>query len=244
MKNLSHFPKTDIRFWQRAVFRQSYTRNGKSFLTKAWAMKVAHEGRPLGTLNKAVAAATARDIYLFLAANGWEAAVARFKKTKRVAGERNTERAITLGEFLDAVFRVSTSRSTIEGYATAFRKIVADLFGLSGDPAKFDHRSGGREKWLARVPCTQAPFDNDNCSALQSVRRLSRGLGRDDNDSGMSEGEKEPDPVLGVCRSHQLPGHIVDGGDVISVNCIAKTESISQKSGLWTARRSSLPFTN
>jgi hypothetical protein len=46
-----------------------------------------------------------------------------------------------VGEFLDAVFRVSTSRSTIEGYATAFRKIVADLFGLSGDPAKFDHRA-------------------------------------------------------------------------------------------------------
>jgi hypothetical protein len=38
------------------------------------AMKVAHEGRgeafPLGTPNKAVAAATARDIYLFPAANG------------------------------------------------------------------------------------------------------------------------------------------------------------------------------
>jgi hypothetical protein len=142
---LGHFSKSDIRCWQRAVFRQSYTRNGKSFLTKAWAMKVAHEGRretfPLGTFNKAVAAATARDIYLFLAANGWEAALARYKKTKRIAGERNTERAITVGEFLDAVFRVSTSRSTIEGYATAFRKIVADLFGLSGDPAKFDHRS-------------------------------------------------------------------------------------------------------
>jgi hypothetical protein len=83
---LGHFSKSDIRYWQRAVFCQSYTRNGKSFLTKAWAMKVAHEGRretfPLGTLNKAVAAATARDIYLFLAANGWEAALARYKKTK------------------------------------------------------------------------------------------------------------------------------------------------------------------
>ena len=45
-----------------AVFRQSYTRNGPSFLTKAWAMKVAYEGRretfPLGTPNKAVAAAS------------------------------------------------------------------------------------------------------------------------------------------------------------------------------------------
>jgi hypothetical protein len=43
---------------------------------------------------------------------------------------------ITVGSFLDAVFGVSTNRSTIEGYATAFRKIVADLFGFSSDHAK------------------------------------------------------------------------------------------------------------
>jgi hypothetical protein len=57
---LGHFSKSDIRYWQRAVFRQSYTRNGRTFLTKAWAMKVAHEGRrstfSLGTPNKAAAA--------------------------------------------------------------------------------------------------------------------------------------------------------------------------------------------
>ena len=41
-----------------AVFRQSFTRNGHSFLTKAWAIKVAYEGRretfPLGTRLEAV----------------------------------------------------------------------------------------------------------------------------------------------------------------------------------------------
>jgi hypothetical protein len=72
MKNLSHFPKTEIRFWQSAVFLQSYTRSGQSFLTKVWAMKVAYEGLretfPPGTLNKAEAVARARDVYLFLAA--------------------------------------------------------------------------------------------------------------------------------------------------------------------------------
>jgi hypothetical protein len=55
---LGHFSKSDVRYWQRAVFRQSYTRNGHSFLTKAWAMKVAYEGRreafPLGTRLEAV----------------------------------------------------------------------------------------------------------------------------------------------------------------------------------------------
>jgi hypothetical protein len=29
MKDLSHFPKTDIRFWQKGVSRQRYTVNGR-----------------------------------------------------------------------------------------------------------------------------------------------------------------------------------------------------------------------
>ena len=50
---------------------------------------------------------------------------------------------MAVGSFLDAAFSVCTNRSTIEGYATAFRKIVADLFGLATNPAKFDCRSAG-----------------------------------------------------------------------------------------------------
>jgi len=49
------------------------------------------------------------------------------------------------------VFSVCANRPTIEGYATAFRKIVADLFGLAADPAKFDYQSGGRDQWLAKI---------------------------------------------------------------------------------------------
>jgi hypothetical protein len=30
MKDLSHFPKTDIRFWQKGVFRQPYTVDGEA----------------------------------------------------------------------------------------------------------------------------------------------------------------------------------------------------------------------
>ena len=95
---------------------------------------MAHEGRsetfPLGAPNKAVAAARARDIYLFLAANGWEAALARYKKTKRITGERSIEQAVTVGEFLDAVFTVSANRSTIEGYAIAFQRSLLTFSGF------------------------------------------------------------------------------------------------------------------
>jgi hypothetical protein len=37
---LGHFSKSDIRYWQRAIFRQSYTRNGQTFLNKACELKL------------------------------------------------------------------------------------------------------------------------------------------------------------------------------------------------------------
>jgi integrase len=152
---LGHFSKSDIRYWQRAIFRQSYTRNGRTFLTKAWAMKVAHEGRrstfSLGTPNKAAAAAKARDIYLFLAANGWESALARYKKTKPVLAGRHAEQLVTVGEFLEEVLRTASNQRTVENYAKPFRQIVSEIFGLSEDKQKYDYQQGGLSKWLAKI---------------------------------------------------------------------------------------------
>ena len=152
---LGHFSKSDIRYWQRAVFRQTYTRNGKTLLTKGWAMKIAHEGRretfPLGTPNKAAAAARARDIYLSLAGAGWEATLARYKRAKALTGEGETSGPRTVGQFLDEVFRTASNQRTVESYAKKFRQIVAEIFGLSEGKEKHDSWRGGTEKWLTKV---------------------------------------------------------------------------------------------
>jgi hypothetical protein len=87
---------------------------------------------------------------LFLTVNGWALTLAKHKPKSRSTPAPGPT-TLTVGSFLDAVFAVSTNRSTIEGYATAFRRIVADLFGFASDPAKFDYRSGGRAEWLAKV---------------------------------------------------------------------------------------------
>ena len=101
---LGHFSKSDIRYWQRAVFRQSYTRSGKTLLTKGWVMKIAHEGRretfPLGTPNKDAAAARARDIYLSLAGAGWEATLARYKKPRELTPYKEISRPCTVANSL------------------------------------------------------------------------------------------------------------------------------------------------
>ena len=39
------FSKADVRCWQSRILRQSYTRDGKTLLTKDRAMKIAHQGR-------------------------------------------------------------------------------------------------------------------------------------------------------------------------------------------------------
>ena len=70
--------------------------------------------------------------------------LARYKARSQSAPAADTAE-ITFGSFLERI----DPRS--KGYATAFRKIVADLFGLATDPAKFDYQSGGRDEWLAKI---------------------------------------------------------------------------------------------
>ncbi len=148
-----HHGKTDIRYWQAAVFRQRYSQNGVAQQASEWAIKIQHLGQrqtfPLETANKATAAAKAKNIYLGLRANGWEATLAKFKPKANA----NSKKAATIGEFLEQAVAAAAGRSkTIEGYCRAFRTIVANIFSIDGGSAKFDYRTGGgREKWLARI---------------------------------------------------------------------------------------------
>jgi hypothetical protein len=63
---LGHFSKTDVRFWQSRLFRETYHNSNRLCQTSHWSARIQHEGRrerfPLYTPNKAAAAARARDI--------------------------------------------------------------------------------------------------------------------------------------------------------------------------------------
>src|SRR5438128_2719102 len=63
-------PKTDLRYWERAIFRPTYTRDGEVRKVGEWAAKIQHLGRretfSLGSANKASAAARAKEIYFSL----------------------------------------------------------------------------------------------------------------------------------------------------------------------------------
>jgi integrase len=118
-----------------------------------WAIKIQHLGRretfPLGTANRAAAAAKAKKIYLALKSGGWDTALTTFKQKREI----RSESATTVGDFLEQVISTAGGRpKTIQGYCRAFRKIVADVFSIDGGVSKFDYRvGGGREKWVATV---------------------------------------------------------------------------------------------
>src|SRR6266550_6375104 len=144
--------KTDLRYWEKAIFQPTYTRDGEVRKVGEWAAKIQHLGRretfSLGSANKANAASRAKEIYLSLQAAGWEATLTKFKPKAGSEGKTVT----TMGEFVEEVKAKASARpKTIESYCQAFRTIVADIRGIDGGKSKYDYRKGGRDSWLRKV---------------------------------------------------------------------------------------------
>jgi integrase len=144
--------RTDLRYWEKAIFQPTYTRNGQVRKVGEWAAKIQHLGRrktfSLGSANKTSAAGCAKAIYLSLRSAGWDETIAKFKPKAGTA--RNA--VSTVGDFLEEVKAKASARpKTIESYCRAFRTIVADICGIDGGKSKYDYRKGGRESWLRKV---------------------------------------------------------------------------------------------
>jgi hypothetical protein len=125
-RRLGHFSKTDVRFWQDRPSCETYRKNGRIHETSHWSARIQYEGRrerfPLYTPNKAAAATRARDIYLFLLANGWEPALAKYRKPKAVLHEHSGDRKSVQAEQLLGHF----SKSDIQG--CSFKQAVPPGF--------------------------------------------------------------------------------------------------------------------
>ena len=143
--------KTNLDYWLERVCKPTYARDGQTFESPNWAVEIQHRGKrhkwSLHTANKAAAAARAKEIYLFVAANGWGKTFEKFRP--ELAAKKPN---VTVGEFLDEVRATAdVSAQTIADYARALRKIVADLTGLDDTLEKYDYRTGGYQSWLAQV---------------------------------------------------------------------------------------------
>ena len=151
-KARSKFSKADLRYWKDAVFKPAYYRDGGRHETDFWAVQISHSNQrvrwSLHTDNREAAAARAREIYQCVIANGWAVARNRFRPKREPAKNE----IWTVGEYLEAATKVSRAKpQTTEGYAKAFRRIVADVQKVGGGKTKFDYRSGGTLEWRRRV---------------------------------------------------------------------------------------------
>lgn len=147
------YGKTDTRYWDKRLYRATYSKGGSKFEVKDWYVRMSFKGRReifnLGTANKASASRQARDIYLSLQAEGWIETVAKYKgKSLEDAKKVNC----TVGDFLEGIRSTSELKpKTFADYAKSFRQIVAQIKGVKSDKDKFNPHTGGRDKWLAKV---------------------------------------------------------------------------------------------
>ena len=165
--------KTDSRYWLSRLFRNFFTRDGVRCETADWCARISRKGNRetfnLETPNREAAAKKAQAIYLFLVANGWDATLAKFKP--KAQSKQGAAAISTIGEFLTEVEATSgLFAATFKIYAQALRFIAASIEQIGDQPAvgpdgkpltdrngkpilasRFDHKTGGRDLWVAKV---------------------------------------------------------------------------------------------
>jgi integrase len=146
--------KTDVKFWKQRIFKPVYRRaDGTRAEAANYAVEISFRGRrikwSLDTPNKEAAAARAKELFLYIQANGWEAAKARYRP-KTAPQPRRPD--ITVGEFLAEVRATSNlSKQTFTDYAEAFQRIVSQIVGIPSSKRKFDRFGGGHDQWVQKI---------------------------------------------------------------------------------------------
>ena len=149
-------PRSDIRYWQGAVFQRVRKRKGLKEQSKHFSYAPWHDGVRkefnLLTANRAVAARKAREIFEYLKVNGWEQTLRKFKSP---SAQITPGEIRTVGEFISAAQATAAANRTTAEYIRRFRKIVADISGLDGERSKYDWRKKGRKEWVKKIDAVE-----------------------------------------------------------------------------------------
>ena len=162
--------KTDIRYWEAAVFKPRFSRRSEGVgpstadvtpdlikETKNYSVRISHQSQrhtiPLSVANKTEAARKARDIYLSLVSTGWPETLKKFHPghiNRLILEDPKAE--LTVGRYLDLIKSLtSVSERSLSCYKSSLRMIAADIAGIKTSVSRFDSQKGGREAWVAKV---------------------------------------------------------------------------------------------
>jgi hypothetical protein len=139
------FPKTHVNFWRGRLRRQRYGSKADGTYREAQAVyvRIYHQGRERAftfhTLHETVAATNARDIYLSILKEGWDAVLRKHQSSAEQAADNPT-----LGQFLAEVSAKAGLRvRTFRNYTNCFRTIIAEVFKIRGGGSRFDYHGEG-----------------------------------------------------------------------------------------------------
>lgn len=146
-----------VDYWQKRLYHKTYSRAGNRREVPEWSVRLQHLGQrqafSLGTANASPAAVKAKEIAMFLEANGWATTLGKYKPEPKTKAE-----VCTVGELLaDVLERSHLAPGTVRRYAIKLRKLVADISkvgaGKKGKAArgKYDTITGGRAAWVAQI---------------------------------------------------------------------------------------------
>jgi integrase len=127
---------THLSYWQGRVFQPTYKRDGVTRKTAHFSCKIQFAGHresfPLHTANRDDAAQKARDIYVDIVRNGWDAALKTHKPKPIVALP-----VLTVGEFFRVVALTGViTHLALITYKTKLRSLIAFICKLGSGRAK------------------------------------------------------------------------------------------------------------
>jgi integrase len=157
--------KHSKRYWLEHVYKPEIQRaDGTKSVSDNYAVHLCHGGKKrrlsLGTPNQAQAAELARDWFIYLSANGWDAFQTKYRNSAASsprAGSRGPVKMIgvTVGDFLGAVRAESDlGHKTFDDYARCLRFIISEIRAMTKTRTRHDYRNGGRKAWVAAIDAT------------------------------------------------------------------------------------------
>ena len=143
------FAKTDVRYWSGKLVQRT---------NAEWHARIRFGGKqhwwPLKTANREQAAVKARDIWLSLQANGFEATETKFKPWT-IPPVVDVSKELTIGDFIKAVSAVAVVRpTTLTTYGRKLRFLVSQIINVKGSRSKHDYVHGGAARWRENIDKT------------------------------------------------------------------------------------------
>jgi hypothetical protein len=155
--------KTSAKHWEGRLFKRSYKgSDGEKIFLPDWHVTLCHQGkdRPvcLKTPEKALAAKRAKEAYMLLKTQGWDAmwAVYKVRKSKnigKVAKKDEDNTPLTIGDYLGRIDELYTftAPKTRTKYFSAFYKMISDIFDIQAGKEKYDYVNGGNKKRIEKI---------------------------------------------------------------------------------------------